>query len=113
MPKQAKDLKKQEPCKNKLQGVAKFKRFCTKLHANAKIFEVDPPLDANETIVVIAAYALGRFEMMIWGVRHDGSYHMQLLKESYRVPLPDHRGALAKAGYKQVGDVERTPRSSR
>ena len=99
--------------KNSQKGIAEYEKLLVKWHADARVFKLTPPLEGHSRIVVVSASTPDCYEMIIWGLNEDDSAVYRSIFPSYRTQDKDHRGALARAGYKQVGDVKRFPRPKR
>lgn len=85
-------------------------------HARTLLFEVDPPIDGRKFIVVAAANAVDRYEMIIYTAekvkKHFKTFAYGEIKSKKLIfgPLPQFKEAIESIGYEMVGDVKRFPR---
>lgn len=84
--------------------------------ATTFIFRVKPKLQGNKYIIMCAADAIDRWEMIAWSVdkveKHYDNYVFKEIK-GYNVlccKIPNFRKAIELIGYKMVGGPRRFPR---
>jgi len=103
--------------KDKKKKTATFVCVMKEWHAPTLLFKVDPPIDGKDHIVVAAASAVDRYEMIIYTAKKMKKEYktyayseVNKSKPFIRGPLPQFKEAIESIGYKIVGDVERFPR---
>lgn len=101
---------------SKKKKTATFVRVMKEWHAPTLLFEVDPPLDGKNFIVVAAANAVDRYEMIVFTAHKvkkkfkTFAYGEVKSKILIHGPLPQFKEAIASIGYEMIGDVKRFPR---